>query len=81
MIKTETETEENDHADYFSPRVQTVNPGIFIEVEEDVHHSHRRDAENAKKHFLFGGRYRQIKGFHHLRVTSEPANITPPNYF
>jgi hypothetical protein len=37
MIKTEAETEEHDHADDFGSWVQTVNPGIFIKVEEDVH--------------------------------------------
>jgi hypothetical protein len=37
MIKTEAEAEENDHANDFGPRVEAVNPGIFIEVEEDVH--------------------------------------------
>jgi hypothetical protein len=37
MIKTEAEAEENDHADDFGPRVQTVNPGIFIQIKKDVH--------------------------------------------
>jgi hypothetical protein len=48
MIKTEAEAKEDDHADDFGSWVQTVNPGIFIKVEEDVHQSHRRDAEDAK---------------------------------
>ncbi len=37
MIKTETEDEDDDHADDFGPWVETVNPGIFIKVEEEIH--------------------------------------------
>jgi hypothetical protein len=37
MIKAETENEDDDHADDFGPRVETVNPGIFIKVEEEIH--------------------------------------------
>jgi hypothetical protein len=37
MIKTEAGDEQDDHANDFGPWVDTVKPGIFIKVEEDVH--------------------------------------------
>jgi hypothetical protein len=48
MIKAETENEDDDHPDDFGSWVETVNPGIFIKVEEDVHQSHRKGAKDAK---------------------------------
>lgn len=37
MVKTQADGENNQHADHLGPWVKAMYPGIFVEVEEDVH--------------------------------------------
>jgi hypothetical protein len=37
MVKTQADGENNQHSDHLGPWVKAMYPGIFVEVEEDVH--------------------------------------------
>ncbi len=37
MVKTQADGEENQHADHFGSWIKAMYPGVFIEIEEDIH--------------------------------------------
>lgn len=59
MVKTQADGENNQHADHLGPWVKAMYPGIFVEVEEDVHNeliNRKREIGNGKSiifYYLF----------------------------
>jgi hypothetical protein len=37
VVKTQADGKDNQNTDHLSPWVKAMHPGIFVEVEEDVH--------------------------------------------
>jgi hypothetical protein len=55
MVKTQADGENNQHADHLGPWVKAMYPGIFVEIEEDVHNEliNRKWEIGNKKSIIF----------------------------